>query len=563
MKRKTLAYLAALFISAGANAAFAIIMAFVNKELLNTVTNGELVYLHRIVYPAVAAFVLICLIFPLFIYLKVIIIRSTINELKENTYKHITMLPMKTLNFYTAGDIISRITNDIDIIREAIDNQMQVAVYSLFAGIGSIVSMLILDWRLFIFCFILGLFSTWINARYANVFRELHNRIRVQVTELTQKLYDFKLGIRTIKLFGLYRLKQSEYLLQADLLKSTQKKVAEKTAQLDSINYFLESANTLGLFIVGVIMIWAGFLNFGVVAGVMTLQGGLNYMLQTFGKTYTQLQGSIAGAERVCQILSLPIEAERLEVPCDKEALGEGIDVINLTFLYEERSKIVLNDVSFSVPFGKTVALVGPSGEGKSTIAKLLLGLYNYEKGAIFIGGRGINTYSLMELREKISYVSQNPMLFSGSIFENIALGRQSATKEEIIAAAKFANAHTFIMGFPNQYDTDVGELGNALSGGQRQRICIARAILKDSPIFIFDEATSSLDRENELMVTETISKLRKNKTCIIIAHRLQTIKEVDMIIYVSEGRIAEMGTHNELMKREGCYEALYKSQYS
>lgn len=563
IKHKMGIYFLTLFISAGANASFAIIMAFVNKELLNTVTSGELVLLNRIVYPAVAAFILICLVFPIFIYLKVVIIRSAINNLKEQTYGHVVRLPMGTMHSITNGDIISRITNDIGTISNALDNQMQMAVYSLLAGIGSVISMLVLDWRLFLFCLFLGLFSMWINARFAEAFRKLNDKIRVQVAKLTQILYEFMHGIRTIKLFGIYDQQQSLFLTQADTLKSTQMQVAKKSAQLDGINYFLGTANTLGLFIIGTIMVSTGHLDFGVVAGIMTLQGGLNQMLQNFGNIYTQLQSSVAGVERVQQILSLPIESDHLDVPCDGETWGGAIDVEHVTFSYNHNGSDTLQDISFSVPTGKTYALVGPSGEGKSTIINLILGLYNYKEGAIFIEGCGINSYQLDALREKISYIPQHPVLFSGTIFENIAFGRKNATSEEVVAAAKLANAHAFIMELPDQYNTDVGELGNKLSGGQKQRLCIARAILKNAPIFVFDEATSSLDSENETQISEAISKLRGIKTCIIIAHRLKTIEDADMILYISKGMIAEIGTHEELMKRKGYYAALYQSQYN
>ena len=562
-KRKIPAYLLTLLISAGANAAFAIIMAFVNKELLNTVTSGEMTLLSRIVIPAIIAFILICIIFPLFIYLKVVIIRDSVNQLKEKIYRHIIKLPMKSFQTISSGDILSRITGDIGIISNALDNQMQMVVYSLLSGIGSVFSMLVLDWRLFLFCLALGLISAWVNTRFAPIFRKLNEQIRIKIAKLTQVLHEFMRGIQTIKLYGLYEQKQSEYLLHADSLRKTQIESAKKNAQLDSVNYLLQSANTLGLFVIGAIMVSKGYLDFGVVAGIMTLQGGLNQMLQNFGNIYTQLQESIAGAERVYEILSLPVESDRLNVPCDGAPLGGAVDIEHVTFSYKEENHSTLHDISFSIPNLKTIALVGPSGGGKSTIIKLLLGLYEFNQGAIFVNGCSINKYSLWELRDKISYVSQNPVLFSGSIYDNIAYCRKDVSKKQVIAAAKAAMAHSFIMDLPDQYDTDVGEAGAKLSGGQKQRICIARAILKNAPIIIFDEATSALDSENEKQICETISKLKKEKTCIVIAHRLKTVEDTDIILYLSEGKIVEMGTHQELMFRNGEYAMLYYSQYN
>jgi ABC-type multidrug transport system fused ATPase/permease subunit len=279
---------------------------------------------------------------------------------------------------------------------------------------------------------------------------------------------------------------------------------------------------------------------------------------------YTQIQKAVGATERVFELLEEIPEKISSAKDASKEKIKGNVTFKNVAFTYPSRKEIqVLNDVSFSANFGQKIAIVGPSGAGKSTISSLLLRFYNIESGAILIDDKNIYDYDLEHLRGNMSIVPQDVILFGGSIRENIAYGKPNATDEEIFLAAKQANALDFVNGFPEKFDTLVGERGIKLSGGQRQRIAIARALLKNPSILILDEATSSLDSESEKLVQEALETLMEGRTSIIIAHRLSTIRNADAILVLDKGIITEKGTHSELLKIEnGIYKNLSNLQF-
>jgi ABC-type multidrug transport system fused ATPase/permease subunit len=286
----------------------------------------------------------------------------------------------------------------------------------------------------------------------------------------------------------------------------------------------------------------------------------------SFPDLYANMQKAIGASERVLEILGE--NGEPISMIEDNNAVTEiingDISFNNIVFAYPSRPEItVLQDVSFEAKAGQKVAIVGPSGSGKSTMASLILQFYHPQEGHILFDGRDADSYSLTDIRNQVAIVPQDVLLFGGSILENIAYGKLSATKEQIVKAAQRANAHQFITGFPEGYDTIVGERGVKLSGGQRQRIAIARALLKNPSILILDEATSSLDSESERLVQEALEELMKNRTSIIIAHRLSTIREADKIVVIEKGKILESGNHDELMNnKEGLYRYLSQLQF-
>ena len=281
--------------------------------------------------------------------------------------------------------------------------------------------------------------------------------------------------------------------------------------------------------------------------------------IQNVAKSVGNLHKAKASQERINAILDADEKIVELANPVRLSKLSSAIDYKNINFKY--RDEYVLNDVSFSIPVGKTVALVGESGSGKSTLADLLPRFYDVIEGEILFDGENIKNVSIKDLRDHIGIVSQESILFNDTVKNNIAFGSPDATDEEIEQAAKIANAHKFISDLENGYETNIGERGNKLSGGQKQRLSIARAVLKNPDILILDEATSALDTESEKLVQEALDNLMKDRTSLVIAHRLSTIKKADEIIVLSKGKIAERGTHEELIGMKGTYHRLSSLQ--
>ncbi|MFI5360177.1 MAG: ABC transporter ATP-binding protein, partial [Halanaerobiales bacterium] len=337
-----------------------------------------------------------------------------------------------------------------------------------------------------------------------------------------------------------------------------------KNAQYDAILSpaieFLAAIAFTAILWYGGYEVYQGRMNPAALITYFTILLAIAQPLRSLSKLSTTIQQALAAAERIFETIDINVHIEEKE---DAEVLTEvkgEVTFKNVYFAYKEGEE-VLKDINLEVKPGEVVALVGPSGAGKTTLVDLIFRFYDPIKGAIYIDGKDIRDLKLASLREHIGIVPQENVLFSGTLRDNIAYGDLSATDEEIIAAARAANAHDFIMEFPDQYETIVGERGVGLSGGQRQRIAIARAILKDPEILILDEATSALDAESEALVQNALEKLMVNRTTFIIAHRLSTIKNADTIVVLDKGRIVEMGDHETLMNKRGIYFKLYQGQ--
>ena len=293
----------------------------------------------------------------------------------------------------------------------------------------------------------------------------------------------------------------------------------------------------------------------------MTYAVNISNPIKRLTRVIGNIQKALAAAQRVFMIIDMPEEiAESRDAKQLPEVIGK-VEFQNVSFAYNDKGNVI-TDLSFSVKPGEVIAIVGPSGAGKSTIANLLPRFYDVNKGDIKIDGHSVREVTLDSLREQVGIVPQETMLFNGSVYNNILYGRLDATKEEIEAAAKAANAHDFIMQLTDGYETKLGDRGVNLSGGQRQRIAIARAILKNPRILILDEATSALDTESERVVQEALDRLMVGRTSFVIAHRLSTVKNADKILVLEKGNLVESGTHDELLALDGLYAHLYKIQY-
>lgn len=556
MKKNKWIYILVLILSCAVNATSNIISAYVNKNVISAAESGKMDFLISGAVLAVLAFLMGCIIFPICIYLKVRIIKRVMVKIKLDLFKHIEKLPISYHENSHSGELMSRLINDVNSMENAYNDQMQMVGVSLIGGIGSTITMISLDWRLAIITIIMGVISARIDISYSRPLRKIANKIQNSLGFLNQHLSDILSGFRTARMFNINGFITGRFINESNIIAAQTIERAKKNSQLSCINYISGVLSMVGIYIVGAFMVTKNMLDFSTVVAIVALQKGVNFMFLNFGNFFVQLQSSLAGASRIFEILDEAIEPERCVVNGNIPE-NSMIALRNIRFAYKGQSTILRN-FNLKVSKNSIVALVGASGVGKSTIIKLLVGFYQVNYGEITIGEKLISEYTLKELRELMAYVPQDAYLFDGTIEENIRYGKIDASKDEIIEAARLANAHDFIMKMPNKYATKVGEGGVKLSGGQKQCISIARAFIKNSPIILLDEATSALDSESEQLVQKGLKDLMKGRTAIVIAHRLTTIKNADMICVIEGGKIAECGKHEELIRKNGRYMSLY-----
>ena len=481
-------------------------------------------------------------------------------ELLLKYYHHVTSLPMNFFNTRKVGEIISRF-NDASKVRDAISGAtLTVMIDTIMATVGAVI-LYLQNGKMFAIAVIMVVLYVVIVFSFNKLYKEQNRNEMEDNAQLTSYMVESLNGIQTVKAYNAERKVNMETESKfIKLLRSVFKLTLTSNIQ-NSLKTFVELVG-------GVIIIWVGAV--GVLNGEMTI-GGLvtfNSLLVYFLdpvknliNLQPEMQTAVVAADRLGEILDLESEKKENEYRKMKpESLAADIEMKNVSFRYGKRRK-VLEDINVTIKRGQKVAFVGESGSGKTTLAKLLLHFDKPETGEITINGVNIDDIQLECLREKIAYIPQETFLFSGTIYENLTLGMDSATLDDVIEAAKIAQAHDFINELPLRYETMLDENGANLSGGQRQRLSIARAMLKKPDILILDEATSNLDAITERALDKTISEYAKDKTVIFIAHRLSTIKNCDMIYVMQKGKIIESGTHKELTELGGQYAELVKQQ--
>ncbi|MFN3588696.1 MAG: ABC transporter ATP-binding protein [Spirosomataceae bacterium] len=483
-------------------------------------------------------------------------------DIRREVYQQFVSLPISFFEKRRVGELTSRITSDVSSLQDVLSITLaeffrQIA--TLIVGIGVI---LFLSWKLTLF--MLATFPILVGSAliFGKYIRKFAKKAQDKLAEANVVVEETLQSIQVVKAFTNESLEVKRYSgALAEVVE-----IALKAAGLRGafISFFI-----VGMFGGIVAVVWYG--GGLVTAGEMQLADLLTFLFYTtfiggsmggLGDLYAQLQRSIGASERLVEILDEKPEVDLFADVSISRLQGE-IRYEEVAFSYPARPDVeVLKPLSFTIQPGEKIALVGQSGAGKSTIVQLLMQMYPLEKGVIRVDGKAASTYNISELRANMAIVPQEVMLFGGSIYENILYGKPNSTREEVEAAAQKANAWEFIEGFPEKMDTLVGERGVKLSGGQRQRIAIARAILRDPAILILDEATSALDAASERLVQDALDKLMKNRTTIIIAHRLATIRNVDRIFVLKGGQIVESGKHDELLaKPDGMYANLVKLQ--
>lgn len=557
-------YFAGLIGDSMVHGSITIVMAFVFKNLLDFSVEGNQQQLLGSIVLVSAAFLAIALISPIFAFMYMRVVKRTMVDLRARLYDHFGVLPPGYYETRHSGDLISRSTNDVQAMENVYTEHLKSMLTDAFTLLGSIVSMYILDWRFAIALTLFGAAGIGVNLAFAGPLRRTGDKLQQRMGHMTERLTDLLAGLQTMKMFRLQKIIAGKYNEANEGVTSSSLEQGHRSGLLEAVNYCINFISFGGILVVGIIMFAQGYLGLGQMAAIVQLEMGVTMIFLQIGSIVSLMQSSLAGAARVFEVLDHAPEAERLppreeEASLSREAMLEfkGVD-----FSYEPDSDLqVLDNFSLKIRPDEVAALVGASGSGKSTVFKLLLGFCSSANGAIGIGGRPISSYTMEELRNMIAYVPQDAYLFEGTIEENILLGKEGATPEEMIAASRAAYAHEFIEALPDGYATMVGERGAKLSGGQRQRIAIARALLKNAPILLLDEATSALDNESEYWVQQALNKLMKDRTVLVIAHRLSTIEEADTIYVLEQGKVVEQGSHDELLLHDGVYAGLYDYQ--
>jgi ATP-binding cassette subfamily B protein len=542
-----------------------IVLAFISKNVFNAAVKGDINLIINGITIAGVSFLIGATLRPFMGYISKKCVRQTMTDIRVKVYKSLCNSDLQSLEKYHSGDLTSRIINDMGSIEDIYASQVFNLAFACVNGIIAVAAIFMLQWILGIIVLILGIITLLVCKKFNHTTKEISDTIQQQTGTMNERLVDIIQGITVTKIFSLEDIVQHFYSEKNHELCKNMFKRDCINGKFLSVNFLFSFANEIGVLCIGVFMAMNRMIDMGTIIAVILLQDNANYMFNNINSFMINIQKSLAGANRVTELLDLPMEADTLNINnnSQKSNTQGAVSIKEIKFSYEDKYKgnavPILNKISFSVDKGETAALVGKSGCGKSTVIKLLLGFYKADEGSICINGKPLNEYKLNELRNLMAYVPQNAYLFSGTVEENIGFGIPNASEDEIIAAAKAANAHDFIMELPHGYETQVGEMGGSLSGGQRQRIAIARALLKNSPILLLDEATSALDAESEQLVQQALETLMKGRTTIMVAHKLSSIKEADIIYVMDNGKIIEKGSHDALIRNHGIYKRMYE----
>ena len=485
---------------------------------------------------------------------------GVLKDLRNELYDKTIELPISYYSEKRKGDTIARITSDVLEIQHSFLSILELIVREPLTIIFTIIAMLAISPKLTLFVFLFLPVSGFLISLIGKSLKRKSDKVQNEQGYFLSILEETLGGLRVIKAFN------AESVFAKKFQASTKRFFNFSNSLLNRQNLASPTSEFFGIAAIGVILWYGGqmvLVDKTLEAELFITYMALSYQILTPAKSISKASYSVkkgnAAAERVLEILDTKNPISEIDNPIHQETFNTAVNINNISFKYED--EYVLKNFNLTVEKGKTVALVGQSGSGKSTIANLVTRFYDVNEGDISIDGNNIKNLSKKSLRGLLGLVTQDSILFNDTVKNNIGLGKENATDDEIIAAAKIANAHDFIMDLPKGYDTNIGDSGNKLSGGQKQRLSISRAVLKNPPIMILDEATSALDTESERLVQDALEKMMKNRTSIVIAHRLSTIQNADTIVVLLKGEIVEQGTHAELLELNGTYKKLVQMQ--
>lgn len=487
---------------------------------------------------------------------------KVVMTLRRNIFQHLMYMPMSYFDQNPVGRSLSRVTYDTEMVANSSSHVLVTIVREGVYLISLFVVMIYTSWQLSVVLFVLAPIIGMLIAIVSRRFRQLSRNIQSSMGDLTVTTEQMLKGHKEVISFGGQQVEKERFERVSNDMRLKGMKVISADGISDGLVQLIASfALSAVLYLSTVKGLDIEDLTAGSFTVVFSSMMAMLRPLKSLTNVNSQFQRGMAACQTLFEFLDLPIEEDKGKIEI-KRAKG-NIEFKNVSFTYEGKENPALNQVSFSIPKGKTVALVGRSGSGKSTIANLLTRFYNIDSGEILLDGVNVQDYTLANLREQCSIVSQQVHLFNDTIANNIAYAATDKfSREEIIQAAKAAHAMEFIEKLDDGLDTVIGENGASLSGGQRQRLAIARALLRNSPVLVLDEATSALDTESERAIQSALAELQKDKTVLVIAHRLSTIEKADEILVVDQGKIVERGSHSELMALDGAYKQLHKLQF-
>lgn len=479
-------------------------------------------------------------------------------DMRAELFGHMQKLSFSFYDDAKVGQLMSRITSDLFDITELLHHGPENIILSVLKIAGAFVILVNINGWLALAAFavlpFMFAFAFLLNKKMRRAFR--NNRIKI--ADINAQIEDNLSGIRVVKSFANEDIENEKFRVGNDGFLAAKKNSYHYMGSFQAGVGVFTTMIQVSVILVGTVLIAYGRVDMTDLVTFLLYIGVFTDPIRTLVDFTEQFQNGYTGFERFQEIMNIRPDIEDAPDATPIGTVKGEIEFDNVSFQYKDNQENVLNHINLKVPAGAYMALVGSSGAGKTTLCSLIPRFYDVTGGRIMIDGKDIRSVTLKSLRDQIGMVQQDVYLFAGTIFENIQYGKPGATREEVIEAAKNANAHEFIMAFPDGYDTDIGQRGIKLSGGQKQRLSIARVFLKNPPILIFDEATSALDNESEKVVQDSLEKLAKNRTTFVIAHRLTTIQNAEKILVLTEDGIVESGTHEELLAQGGLYEKLY-----
>jgi subfamily B ATP-binding cassette protein MsbA len=485
---------------------------------------------------------------------------GVLRDLREKMFAKIVSLPVSYYSEKRKGDVMARMLGDVNEVQNSFFMILELIVKEPLTIVFSLIAMVSISWKLTVFVFIFIPISGLVISKIGKSLKGKSTKAQQENGYLISITEETLTGLKVVKSYNAENFFTKTFNDSINRLYKLTNSIAKKNNLASPLSEFM------GILVIGVLLVYGG--NLVLVEG--SLKGsdfiayiGLAYNILTPAKAISkasyQVKNGLAAAERVFEVLEVENTITDKENATDLNDFKNEIQLKNITFAYDDEA--VLKNFSLTIPKGKTVALVGQSGSGKSTIANLLTRFYEVNQGEILIDNHNVKDITMQSLRGLTGLVTQDSIMFNGTIKDNIRLGKLDATDDEIISALKVANAYEFVKDLPNGIETNIGDSGNKLSGGQKQRLSIARAVLKNPPIMILDEATSALDTESEKFVQVALENMMQNRTSVVIAHRLSTIQKADVIVVMQKGEIIEQGNHDELIAKDGMYAKLVSMQ--